>query len=440
MSSSRLTVLFVDLALIVALARLAGAIARRFGQPAVIGEIVAGILLGPTVLGGGLSQYVFPLEIRSELSAFADLGLALFMFKLGTESDWVAGRPTRRTAVGIATAAMVFPFAAGTGLGLWWSPGGPPAQGVAHVLFMGVALSVTAFPVLARIVEDRGLARVPLGRLAVASAALCDVLAWAMLGVVMVLCGRDTPWRLLWFVPYLLVLTAVARPVLRTLARSGRTSLDLSLTCAGVLASAAATEWMGLHFIVGAFVLGVVRTHALRGLDHEPGGPDGEREKAPGARADADLRRGFGSLDSRVLMPVFFVVAGWQVDLSELDPAQLVDLVILLVAAGGSKFLAVAGAARLSGLTPRDSAALAALMNTRGLTELIVLTTGRELGLLDDVGYTLLVTMAVLTTLSTGPILRRLLKDGPPTTPGPANAPSPQHPSDIAPDRTGTGA
>ncbi|ATL86854.1 cation/H(+) antiporter [Streptomyces malaysiensis subsp. malaysiensis] len=429
MSSHQITLLFLDLALIVALAQMAGAVARRCGQPPVIGEIVAGILLGPTVLSGQLSEQIFPLEVRGELGAFANLGLALFMFKLGMESDWAAGRSTRRASVGIATAAMVFPFAVGAGLGLWWSPGGSPPQGVAPVLFMGVALSVTAFPVLARIVEDRGLARAPLGQLALASAALCDVLAWSMLGVVMVLCGIDTPWRLLWFAPYLLVMIAVVRPALRALARSGRTSLDLSLICIGVLASAAATEWMGLHFIVGAFVFGVVRTHALGGL-----------EKKHWKKGDADLRRGLGSLDNRLLMPVFFVVAGWQVDLSGLDVSQLTDLVILLAAASGSKFLAVAGAARLSGLKPRDSAALGALMNTRGLTELIVLTAGRELGLLNDVGYTLLVTMAVLTTMSTGPILRRLLKDE--TTAGPAahmDGPSPDHPSDLAPDRSGTG-
>lgn len=430
MSSSQLTLLFVDLALIVALAQLAGAVARRCGQPPVIGEIVVGILLGPTVLSGQLAEQIFPLEVRSELSAFAYLGLALFMFKLGMESDWAAGRSIRRASVGIATAAMVFPFAVGAGLGLWWSPGGSPAQGVAPVLFMGVALSVTAFPVLARIVEDRGLARAPLGQLALASAALCDVLAWSMLGVVMVLCGIDTPWRLLWFVPYLLVMVAAVRPALRALARSGRTSLDLSLTCIGVLASSAATEWMGLHFIVGAFVFGVVRTHALSGLEKKP------QKKGD---ADADLRRGLGSLDSRLLMPVFFVVAGWQVDLSQLDVSQLTDLVILLVAASGSKFLAVAGAARLSGLKPLDSAALGALMNTRGLTELIVLTAGRELGLLNDVSYTLLVTMAVLTTMSTGPILRRLLKDETAAGPVHMDAPSPDHPSDLAPDRSGTG-
>lgn len=428
MPSSPLTVLFVDLALIVALAHLAGAVARRCGQPAVIGEIVVGILLGPTVLSGQLSQHVFPLEVRSELGAFADLGLALFMFKLGAESEWAAGRSMRRASAGIAAAAMVFPFVVGAGLGLWWHPGGSSTQGVAPVLFMGVALSVTAFPVLARIIEDRGLSRAPLGQLAVASAALCDVLAWSMLGVVMVLCGVDTPWRLLWFVPYLLVMVAVVCPVLRRLTRSGHTSLDLSLTCVGVLASAAATEWMGLHFIVGAFVFGVVRTHALSG-----------RGKEHGTEADAELRRGLGSLDSRVLMPVFFVVAGWQVDLSRLDASHLLDLVILLVAAGGSKFLAVMAAGRLLGLKPRDSAALGALMNTRGLTELIVLTAGRELGLLDDVSYTLLVAMAVLTTMSTGPILRRLLKEGTATGPAHANAPSPDHPSDLAPERSGTG-
>ncbi|MFH8407558.1 cation:proton antiporter [Streptomyces sp. NPDC018019] len=411
MTSSQITVLFLDIALIAVLARTGGLVARRCGQPAVIGEIVTGILLGPTLLHGTFTEAVFPREVRGELGALADIGIVLFMFALGMEFDWSAKRSVRRTSLTIATCAMVVPFAVGAGLGLWWGPGGASTDRLAYVLFMGIALSITAFPVLARIIEDRGMSRTPLGQLALSSAALCDIFAWVLLGAVMLLCGSGTPWRLVWFVPYVLLLITAVRPLLRTVMRRAGRELDLVVTFAGVLASSAATEWMGLHFIFGAFAFGIVRTSARRGL--------------PGT-VDARLRQGLGSLGNRLFMPIYFVVAGWQVDLSGLGPARLLDLLVLLVAAVTAKFLAAAGAARLSGMTARGSAAIGALMNTRGLTELIVLTTGREMGLLDGTQYTLLVAMAVLTTMSTGPALKRLL---------PADGSEP----DLATPATGTG-
>ncbi|MEW2433924.1 cation:proton antiporter [Streptomyces caniferus] len=420
MTSSQITAFFLDVALIAAMARAGGTVARRCGQPAVIGEIVAGILLGPTLLHGSFTETVFPLEVRTELGALADIGLILFMFALGMEFDWSARRSVRRTSLSIAACAMVVPFAAGAGLGLWWGPGQASASKLDHVLFMGIALSVTAFPVLARIIQDRGISRTPLGQLAVASAALCDIFAWVLLGVVMLLCGSGAPWRLIWFVPYVILMITVVRPLLRRVMRRTSSELDIIVSFVGVLASSAATEWMGLHFIFGAFVFGVVRAHAKRGLPE---------------KVDVRLRQGLGSLGSRLFMPIYFVVAGWKVDLSSLGPSRLLDLSVLLVAATATKFLAAAGAARLSGMSPRESAAIGALMNTRGLTELIVLTAGHEMGLLDDSMYTLLVAMAVLTTMWTGPILKRLLppadRSGPdvsaapaalPAEPGPARA------------------
>jgi Kef-type K+ transport system membrane component KefB len=410
-SSSQITAFFLDVALIAGLAWVGGTVARRCGQPAVIGEIVAGILLGPTLLHASFTEALFPMEVRSELSALADIGLALFMFALGTEFEWSAKRSVRRTSFAIAVSAMAVPFTVGAGLALWWGPGESSASRLPQVMFMGIALSVTAFPVLARIVEDRGLSRTPLGQLGVASAALCDIFAWVLLGAVMLLCGSGTPWRLLCFVPYLILMIGVVRPALRALMRRASGEADLVVTFVGVLASCAATEWMGLHFIFGAFVFGIVRTSARRGLPE---------------KVDVRLRQRLGSLSSRLFMPVYFVVAGWNVDLSSLGPSQLLDLSVLLAAAVAAKFLAAAGAARLCGMTPRDSAAIGALMNTRGLTELIVLTAGREMGLLDGTRYTLLVAMAVLTTMSTGPVLKRLLPPG--DRPGPDAAPAPLSP------------
>ncbi len=393
-TSSQITTLFFDVALIAALAWLGGNGARRCGQPAVVGEMVVGILLGPTLLHGAFTEAIFPLGIRSELSALADIGLTLFMFALGMEFNWSAKRSVRHTSLSIATCAMVFPFTVGAGLGLWWGPGKSSASTLAYVLFMGIALSVTAFPVLARIIDDRGISRTPLGQSAVASAALCDIFAWVLLGVVMLLSGSGAPWRLIWFIPYVILIVTVVRPLLRTMMCRASNELDMVVTFVGLLASSAATEWMGMHFIFGAFVFGIVRTNARRGLPE---------------KVDVELRQGLGTLGSRIFMPIYFVVAGWKVDLSALALSHLLDLSVLLAAAVVSKFLAAAGAARLSGMSSRDSAAIGILMNTRGLTELIVLTAGREMGLLDDTQYTLLVAMAVLTTVSTGPILKRLL-------------------------------
>jgi Kef-type K+ transport system membrane component KefB len=384
----------LDLALAALLARGAGAVARKLGQPPVIGEVVMGILLGPTLLHGVVARTLFPMEVRGFLSAFANLGIILFMFVTGMEFDWGTDRSLRRTATGIGLGSIVLPFGLGIALSLWWVTGTAAVTPLSAHLFMGLALSVTAFPVLARILDDRAMGRLPLGRLALASAALCDLVAWILLAVVLLIGAGATALRhLVWLPPYLLILAA-AVPLLRRLAGSGSGRLEPVAVLAGLLASCAATEWMGLHFIFGAFAFGVVIACVRRS--------HGEEVLKP----VTDNVRGIGL---SLLMPVYFVVAGWQVDLSTLRPTQLVQLAVLLAAAVGGKVLGATGAARLSGLRPRESAALGVLMNTRGLTELIVLTAGRQSGLLNGVSYTLLVAMAVLTTIATGPVLNLLI-------------------------------
>ncbi|MFE2728314.1 cation:proton antiporter [Kitasatospora sp. NPDC059327] len=414
MASHTVVILLLDLALIGVLARGAGALARRCGQPAVIGEVVMGILLGPTVLHGALTRALFPVETRGFLIAFANLGIILFMFVTGLEFRRGSDHAPRRAAIGIGLGSIVLPFVLGTSLGTWWDTATPDATPLGARLFMGLALSVTAFPVLARILDDRAMTRHPLGRTALAGAAFCDLLAWVVLAVVLAF-GADgnQPWHLLWLLPYAAV-TAACSPLLRRLMqrRSGR--LDPVCALAGLLASCAATEWMGLHFVLGAFVFGIV----LSGLR----GPDGER-------AVRSIRESAEGLGLGLLMPVYFVVAGWQVDLSALHATQLLQLLVLLAIAVAGKVVGTMVAARLAGLQPREAAILGALMNTRGLTELIVLTAGRQAGLLNDSSYSLLVAMAVLTTLSTGPILNRL--QGRPTRQHPAaddvaRAPEPQ--------------
>ncbi|GIF11362.1 cation:proton antiporter [Actinoplanes teichomyceticus] len=393
MDSNTIVILLLDLALIAILARAAGALARRFGQPAVIGEVVMGILLGPTVLHGVVAETLFPGQVRGYLIAFANVGIALFMFVTGLEFRRGDGHAPRRAAIGIGLGSIVLPFAMGTSLGAWWDTATPDATPLGAHLFMGLALSVTAFPVLARILDDRGMTRQPLGRLALAGAAFCDLLAWVLLAGVLALgAGGHQPWRLLWLLPYVAVMAACT-VLLRRLVQRRAGRLNPVVALAGLLASAASTEWMGLHFVLGAFLFGIV----LSGLR----GPAGERALKP-------VRESAEGLGLGLLMPVYFVVAGWQVDLSVLRATQLVQLLVLLAIAVVGKVAGTMVAARVSGLRPREAAILGALMNTRGLTELIVLTAGRQAGLLNDSSYSLLVAMAVLTTLSTGPILNRL--------------------------------
>ncbi|MGW4383658.1 cation:proton antiporter [Kitasatospora sp. NPDC004531] len=393
MTSNTIVIFLLDLALIAILARAAGSLARRFGQPAVIGEVVMGILLGPTVLHGAVAKALFPGEVRGFLIAFANLGIILFMFVTGLEFRQSGDNPARRAALGIGLGSIALPFALGASLGTWWDTATPDATPLGARLFMGLALSVTAFPVLARILDGRGMTHHPLGQLALAGAAFCDLLAWVLLAGVLALgAGGQQPWRLLLLLPYAAVM-ATCTPLLRRLIRQRPGLLNPVVTLTGLLASAAATEWMGLHFVLGAFLFGI----ALSGLR----GSEGEY-------AQKSVRESAEGLGLGLLMPVYFVVAGWQVDLSVLRATQLVQLLVLLTIAVVGKVAGTMVAARLSGLRPREAAVLGALMNTRGLTELIVLTAGRQAGLLNNSSYSLLVAMAVLTTLSTGPILNHL--------------------------------
>jgi Kef-type K+ transport system membrane component KefB len=387
--------LLLGLAVIVVLARLLGALARRLGQPAVIGEIVGGILLGPTLLDGAITRAVFPAAVRPSLATLATIGVCTFMFLVGLELNRDLLRGQARIATTVSLSAILLPFGLGALLAIHLLDNHPSDHVLGFVLFLGTAMSITAFPVLARILTDRGLMYTPIGGLALACAAVDDVLAWSMLAAVaaVVVDGDAEPWRVLLVVPFVAVMLGVVRPLLARLAR--RWTADGRLAGVGVLVavsvglllSAQATEWMGLHAIFGAFLFGVamprpgasaLRTHALPWIER---------------------------ICSVLLIPVFFVVAGLAVDLSSLNTTALGELgLILLVAIGGKVVGALAGA-RAVGVPFRHSAVLAILVNTRGLTELIVLTVGLQLGVLDGDLYSLLVVMALVTTAMAGVLL-----------------------------------
>jgi Kef-type K+ transport system membrane component KefB len=390
-NTNQIVMLLLDLALILALAGVFGAIARRLGQPPVVGEIFAGILVGPTLLHGAIARTLFPADVRPLLSALANVGVALFMFLVGMELDHRAMRGRRGATISVALLSTVLPFVLGAGLAQLLVSHQPPGQRLGFTLFIGVAMAVTAFPVLARILADRGMSDTPVGRLALASAAIGDVLAWSLLAVVVALAGGGggSPWRVMLLIPYAALILSAGKPLLRRILRPDTAAGGrFGVVLAGLLVSGALTEWMGLHFIFGAF---------LFGLAMPKDGAEPLRQ---------DVARSLEKFCGVLLLPVFFVVSGLQVNLSVLGASGLGEFALIMVVAVAGKFAGAFGAARLHGIEPRQAGALAVLMNTRGLTELVILTVGLNLGVLDTALYSLMVAMALVTTAATGPLLR----------------------------------
>ncbi|GHD54752.1 cation:proton antiporter [Streptomyces galbus] len=393
MDTHQTTSLLFGLAAIVLLARVLGMLARRLNQPAVIGEVLAGIALGPTLFHGAISDALFPADIRPLLSALAAVGVVVFMFLVGLEWDAGMIRGSGSLAASVSFSSILLPFGLGAALALYLMDDYGTDDRTAFMLFMGIAMSITAFPVLARILTDRGMTRTPLGVVALACASIDDVLAWSLLAAVVAISGSAGPeqWHLLLAVPYLLGMFFVVRPLLqRYVAR--RPSHQLTPTVfasvlVGLLVSAAVTEWVGLHYIFGAFLFGVILP------------------RTGSERVRHAVQERLSHLSGTLLLPVFFLVAGLKVDLSGLDTGGLGALGLILLVAVGGKFTGAFAAARLNRMPLRQSAALATLMNTRGLTELIVLNVGLQLGFLSRDLYSLMVVMAVVTTAMAGPLL-----------------------------------
>lgn len=385
----------LDLAVILVAASVAAALARRCGQPPVIGEVVAGLLLGPTLLGPW-SASLFPATSRPALEGIADVGVALFMFGLGLDF----GRGTRavrtRAVGGIVLGSTGLPFAAGVLLALGPAGHGNHGDRLAFALFMGTALAVTAVPVLARILLDTGMMHTAVGRLALSAAVVCDVLAWSLLAAAAAVAGSGTPWRLAALVPFVALLASLGRRSMAALHSwadrddrdDRRMPLAVTVTLGCALACAALTELIGLHLIFGAFLFGLTLPR------HGP------------ARVTGEIRD-YAHRVSALLLPVYFTVAGLEV-LIRPDLSAVGLLALIVAVASASKLLGTYGAARVGRVAPRPAAVLAMLMNTRGLTELVVLTTGLQLGILDQRMYSLMVCMAIITTMATGPLLRRI--------------------------------
>ncbi|MEV6767371.1 cation:proton antiporter [Nocardia sp. NPDC051030] len=384
--------LLLDLVIITIAARVFGRLATMVGQPPVVGEITAGILASPMVLGHTLATTAFPPEVQSPLSAFANVGVALFMFHAGLEVDAGLFRTGRRLVLGVSTASYVVPFLLGAALGATLLARHDNGHRLGFTLFMGAAIAVTAFPVLARILDDRGMLKSRLGQLSLASAALNDVLAWIVLAVVLGLVGAEDhdSWRMLLLLPVIAGLI-LGRPLLaRCLARSTPNG-TFSVAVAGALLCGAATEWAGLHVIFGAFAFGLAFPRT-------------------GSTGTADRIRTVSSL----FLPAFFVVAGLHMDLASIGPSALVELPAIVAVAVAGKLGGTYLAARCGRLSHREAGIWASLMNARGLTELVILVVGLSAGLLDRQLYALMVIAALLTTAMTAPLLRWFGESGPP--------------------------
>jgi Kef-type K+ transport system membrane component KefB len=390
----------------VALTLLTGALfafgARRIRQPAVIGEITAGICLGPSLLGllpGDLPGHLFPVEARAHLNTAAQVGLILYMFVIGWEFDSASLKERRRSTGIIWICSIAFPLGLGMGLAAlihdtYGTVNGKQVGVVEFVLYLGVAMSITAFPVLARIVTDQRLQFTTPGALSLALAAADDVLAWCMLALVVALATASGTAAFLtvvgWSVVYVAGMLWIARPLLaRLVARmpSSARPYTVVLAAFGAFGSAWLTSQIGIHAIFGAFFFGLIMP----------------RDKHL-------LQTAFGPLEhtGRLLLPLFFVVTGLSVDLTTINGnGALVLLAVVAVACLG-KLGGVAIPARLTGMGWRDATTLGLLMNTRGLTELVILNVGLQLGLLSVELFSAMVVMALVTTAMAAPLLSLL--------------------------------
>ncbi|HMG24766.1 MAG TPA: cation:proton antiporter, partial [Kofleriaceae bacterium] len=404
---SSLSLLLAQIAAIVLVSRGIGVITRWFGQPLVVAEIVAGILLGPSLLGWVSPEAMialFPDSSLPILRMLSQIGLVLFMFLVGLELDPKLLRGRTQSSIAISHASIVVPFGLGAASACWlYAPySSPDVPFVSFLLFLGVSMSVTAFPVLARILSERGQLTSRVGAIAIACAAVDDVTAWCLLAFVVAIArSRGTAnaaWTTALAVAFILVVLFVARPLLlrlsaRVTSRDRLTPSIVAMILVVLIASSIATELIGIHALFGAFLFGAVLS--------------------TNTELAAALIERLETISVVLFLPLFFAYSGLRTQIGLVTQPQewLVTVVVILVATVG-KFGGSAIAARLTGLRWREASAIGILMNTRGLMELIILNIGFDLGVISQTVFTMLVIMALVTTFATTPVFRRVWPDG----------------------------
>lgn len=402
--------LLLALPVILATCHVLGRVFERFGQPRVVGEIAAGIVMGPSLFGlfwPSVHGWVFPPQVTSSLGVLAQLGLVLFMFLVGRELDLGSLRRCGYTAAAVSQAGIVVPFLAGLLLALvMYRPFAPDGIGFpAFALFLAVSMSITAFPVLARILADLSLSGTALGAAALSCAAVDDVMAWCLLAVV-VATVEGTSFAgvgitVLLSAGFVLLMLLAVRPLLAravTADEHGRVRIPepavLPVLLCGIMLSSLATDQIGIHPIFGAFLFGAVTP----------------RESARVEQATAKMR----DITVTLLLPLFFVYLGLRTKFALLGGEAelwLWCLAVVGVAIAG-KWGGSTAAARATGFGWRDSLSLGALMNCRGLTELIVLNVGLDLGVITPTMFAMLVVMALVSTMLTTPALSLIGRAG----------------------------
>jgi Kef-type K+ transport system membrane component KefB len=398
--SHPLPILLLQIITIIAFARIFGFLCKKIGQPSVIGEIIAGIFLGPSILGTaapGISGFLFPPESLNTLQFFSQLGLILFMFIVGMDVDLkVLGKKVPEAFV-VSHASIIIPFTLGIGLAYYiftsFAPHG--ITFLSFALFIGISMSITAFPVLARILQERGLMKTRVGILAITCAAVDDISAWCLLAalIAIVKAGSfvSSIYTILLSVVYVFVMLNIVRPFLRRLgdiftSREGISKPVVAIFLITLLLSSYITEIIGIHALFGAFIAGLIMP--------------------PNISFRSILIEKIEDVALILLLPIFFVISGLRTEIGLLNSPYLWKITgwVILIAVAG-KFAGSALSLRFVGQKWRESLIIGALMNTRGLMQLVVLSIGYDLGVLSPEIYTIMIIMALVTTFMTGPAL-----------------------------------
>ncbi len=388
---------------IIIVARLVGGLFKMMKQPAVLGEVLGGILLGPSCFqyfAPDLANYLIPSSVSPFLGIIAQIGIILYMFLVGLELDLKVFKKSGHSTLAVSHMSIVFPFILGTLLALVIYKSTAPA-GIgftSFALFLGVSLSVTAFPVLARILEDKGIQKTRLGNIALACAAIDDVTAWCLLAFVVSIAQATLSSAIVTIVltvAYVFLMFLVFRPIIFKVVEKieiakKMSESDMALIFIAVLLSALVTEAIGIHALFGAFLLGAVTPH------------DSFLAK--------DMTHRLQDMIRVLFLPAFFAFTGLRTEIGLVSTGEdwlLCGLIIMLAILG--KFGGAFVAARFTGMSWQDSFGLGILMNTRGLVELIVLNIGLDIGVLSPRLFTMLVIMALVTTFMTGPLIQMVL-------------------------------
>lgn len=394
--------LILQIGTILVVARLVGWLFGKLHQPRVVGEMLAGILLGPSLLGWlapNISSALFPPDSLGHLNSLSLVGLLIFMFLVGLELDLRQLRELGRAAVMTSQVSIIVPFILGSTFAVYLYPrlSDPSVSFTAFALFMGAAMSVTAFPVLARILTERNMLRTRVGSVAITCAAVDDVTAWCILAGIVVIVRASSLELPVWLTVsglavFVLLMGLVVRPALRRLEmvyeKRGNLTQDLiAIILLVVLASGWITESLGVHALFGAFLAGVIMPRH--------------------SELSRELSEKFEALIVVLLLPIYFALTGLRSSIFLITGANMwlycaVIIVLAVVGKLGGSMLS----ARFNGMSWRESAAVGILMNTRGLVELVILNIGLDLGILSPPLFSIMVLMALVTTLMTTPLLR----------------------------------